>query len=251
MLMKFISWNVNGFRACADKGFFEFLNSQNPDIIAVQETKMQPGQMNLEVEGYHLFLSSAEKKGYSGTLVYSKLEPKNVIYGIDGKYNDEGRVITLEFDDFYFINSYVPNAREGLIRLDFRTQFETDIKNHLSHLKKLKPVIYTGDLNVAFKAIDIKNPKSNERNPGYSIEERTMFGELLDAGFIDTFRYLYPDKVEYSWWSYRFQARQKNIGWRLDYFLISKGFEDKLINSSILTDVLGSDHAPIMLEMDI
>jgi exodeoxyribonuclease-3 len=206
--------------------------------------------MNLEIEGYHVYLNSAEKKGYAGTLIYSKNEPKNIVFGIDEKYNDEGRVITLEFDDFYFVNAYVPNSQPELKRLDYRSVFEKDVRKYLTKLTKFKQVIYCGDLNVAFKAIDIKNPKANERNPGFSIEERTMFGELLDAGFIDTFRYLYPNKIEYSWWSYRFQARQKNIGWRLDYFLISAGLKSRLRNSTIFTDALGSDHAPICLELD-
>ena len=248
--MKFISWNVNGLRACAEKGFFEFVKTQNADIVAIQETKLQEGQMNLEIEGYHSYLNSAEKKGYAGTLIYSKIKPKNIVFGINEKYNDEGRVITLEFDDFYFVNAYVPNSQPELKRLDFRSVFEKDIRKYLTKLTKIKQVIYCGDLNVAFKAIDIKNPKANERNPGFSIEERTMFGELLDAGFIDTFRYLYPNKIEYSWWSYRFQARQKNIGWRLDYFLISEGLKSRLRNSTILTDVMGSDHAPVCLEID-
>lgn len=248
--MKFISWNVNGLRACADKGFFDFLKEQDADIFAVQETKMQEGQMDLNLDGYHLYMSSAEKKGYSGTLIYTKTEPKNVTFGIDGKYNDEGRLITLEFDDFYFVNCYVPNSQLELKRLDYRLIFEKDLRKYLTKLTKEKQVVYCGDLNVAFQAIDIKNPKANERNAGYTIEERNAFGELLDAGFIDTYRYLYPNKIEYSWWSYRFQARQKNIGWRLDYFLISAGLKSRLRNSTILTEVLGSDHAPICLELD-
>ena len=248
--MKLVSWNVNGIRACYTKGFCEFFDQMDADIFAVQETKMQEGQADLTQAGYYKFMSSAEKKGYSGTLVYTKERPLNVIYGIDGKYNDEGRVITLEFDKFFFVCCYVPNAQEELKRLDYRMVFEDDMREYLSSLKTKKPVIYTGDLNVAHNPIDLKNPEANKRNPGYSIEERTKFQALLDAGFIDTFRYLYPDTVQYSWWSYRFSARQKNIGWRIDYFLISEGLKPRLKNSKIFTDVLGSDHAPICLEID-
>ena len=248
--MKFISWNVNGLRACLGKGFSEFLREQDADFFAVQETKMQEGQADLTQEGYNLFMSSAEKKGYSGTLIYAKKEPLNVVYGIHGKHNDEGRVITLEYDNFYFVNAYVPNAQDGLKRIDYRVEFENDMREYLSELDKQKPVIYCGDLNVARCELDLKNPKANEGNPGYSKEEREKIEQLLDAGFIDTFRTLHPDEVKYSWWSYRFQARQKNIGWRLDYFLISEGLKPRLRNSMILTDVLGSDHAPICLEID-
>lgn len=249
--MKFVSWNVNGLRACIEKGFFEFVKNQDADFVCVQETKMQEGQADLNIEGYNLFMSSAEKKGYSGTLIYSKQEPISVTYGIDGEYNDEGRVITLEFDKFYLVNCYVPNSQEELKRLDYRMAFEKKMRKHLIRLTKNKSVIYCGDLNVAHNEIDIKNPKANERNAGFSIEEREKMTELLEAGFVDTFRYLYPSKVEYSWWSYRFQARQKNIGWRLDYFIISEDLKNQLKNSSILTEVLGSDHAPILLELDM
>lgn len=249
--MKFISWNVNGIRACAEKGFFDFVKQQNADVFCVQETKMQEGQADLTVDGYHLYMSSAEKKGYSGTLVYSKQEPINVSYGIEGEYTDEGRIITLEFEKFYLVNCYVPNSQEGLKRLDYRMVFEKKMKNYLTKLTKSKSVVYCGDLNVAHQEIDIKNPKANERNAGFSIEERDKMTELLDAGFVDTFRYLYPSKVEYSWWSYRFQARAKNIGWRLDYFIISSDLKNQLRNSVILKDVLGSDHAPVMLEIDV
>ena len=248
--MKIISWNTNGLRACKNKGFDEFFERENADIFCVQETKMQEGQTELMKVGYHLYMNSAEKKGYSGTLVYSKKKPLSVTYGIDEKYNDEGRVITLEFEDFYLVNGYVPNSQEGLKRLDYRIIFEDDMRKYLTTLSKNKAVIYTGDLNVSHKEIDIKNPKANERNAGFSIEERNKMTELLDAGFIDTFRYLYPNKVEYSWWSYRFSARSKNIGWRLDYFLISESAKSKLKDSKIFTDVEGSDHAPICLEID-
>jgi len=249
--MKFISWNVNGIRACIGKGFNEFFESENADILCVQETKMQEGQAELDKEGYHRFMSSAEKKGYSGTLVYSKKKPLNVIYGINEKYNDEGRVITLEFENFYFVCAYVPNAQDGLKRIDYRMEFEDDMRVFLSNLKTKKPVVYTGDLNVAHNEIDLKNPKANVGNPGYSNEERGKFNELLSSGFVDTFRYLNPEKVLYSWWSYRFSARAKNIGWRIDYFLVSDDVKDKVTNSTILTDVLGSDHAPVMLEIDL
>lgn len=249
--MKFISFNVNGLRACANKGFFDFLKAENPDFLCVQETKLQDGQMDLYVDGYYEFLSSAEKKGYSGTLIYAKSKPIAEIYGIDGKYNDEGRVITLEYDNFYLVNAYVPNSQEELKRLDFRMVFEDDMRNYLSELSVKKPVVYCGDLNVAHTEIDIKNAKANERNAGFSIEERTKMTELLNAGFVDSFRFMHPNEIKYSWWSYRFQARQKNIGWRLDYFIVSKEIAKKIKNADILTDVQGSDHAPIVLEIDV
>ncbi len=249
--MKIISFNTNGLRACKLKGFDEFFETQNADIFCVQETKMQEGQADLEKQGYHKFMSSAEKKGYSGTLVYSKQKPINVTFGIDGKYNDEGRVITLEFENFFLVNAYVPNSQEGLKRLVFREEFEDDMKNHLLKLSKEKGVVYTGDLNVAHQEIDIKNPKANEQNAGFSKQEREKMTALLDAGFVDTFRFLHPNEVKYSWWSYRFSSRAKNIGWRLDYFIVSKNLAGKVISSDILTDVEGSDHAPIMLEIDL
>lgn len=249
--MKFVSWNVNGLRACKQKGFDEFFESEDADIFAIQETKMQEGQAELEKAGYKIYMNSAEKKGYSGTIVYSKLEPISVEYGIYGKYNDEGRVITLEFDKFYFVCAYVPNSQEELKRLDYRMCFEDDMRNYLQDLASKKSVIYTGDLNVAHEEIDIKNPKANEKNAGFSIEERNKFSELLNAGFIDSFRYLNPEKIEYSWWSYRFNSRAKNVGWRLDYFVVSKNLKDVINNSSIKTDVLGSDHAPIVLDIEL
>jgi exodeoxyribonuclease-3 len=249
--MKFISWNVNGIRACIGKGFNDFFEKEDADIFCIQETKMQEGQADLEKDGYFKFMSSAEKKGYSGTLVYSKKEPKNVVYGINGKYNDEGRVITLEFDDFYFVCAYVPNSQDGLKRLDYRMIYEDDVREYLTSLKKLKPVVYTGDLNVAHTEIDIKNAKSNERNAGFTIEERTKLTQLLDAGFIDTYRFKNPTKIEYSWWSYRFNARANNAGWRIDYFLVSNDIKEKIQNASIFTAVEGSDHAPIVLEIEV
>jgi len=196
-------------------------------------------------------MSSAEKKGYSGTLIYSKQQPISVVYGINKKYNDEGRIITLEFDEFFIVNAYVPNSQEELKRLDYRMVFEDEMREYLVNLSKRKSVVYCGDLNVAHNEIDIKNPKANERNAGFSIEERTKMTKLLESGFIDSFRFLYPDKVEYSWWSYRFQARAKNIGWRLDYFILSEDLKEKLINSEIKKDVLGSDHAPIILNVNL
>ena len=249
--MKFVSWNVNGLRACKGKGFDEFFEREDADIFCIQETKMQEGQADVEKEGYYKFMSSAEKKGYAGTLIYSKKEPLAVTFGIDGKYNDEGRVITLEFENFYFICAYVPNSQDGLKRLDYRMIFEDDMRNYVVSLKSKKPVVYTGDLNVAHCEKDIKNPKANEGNSGYTIEERTKMTELLSAGFTDTFRFLYPDKIEYSWWSYRFSAREKNIGWRIDYFIVSNDIENRIKDAKIYTDVLGSDHAPVCLEIDL
>lgn len=247
--MKLISWNVNGLRACIQKGFLDFFKEINADFFCIQETKMQEGQLDLNIEGYHYFMSSAIKKGYSGTLIYAKEKPINVIYGINEKYNDEGRVITLEYPTFYLINAYVPNAQDGLKRIDYREQFEDDLREYLLSLNK--PIIYCGDLNVAHNPIDLKNPKANEQNAGYSIQERTKFTTLLNSGFIDTFRYLYPEKVTYSWWSYRFNARANNAGWRIDYFLISNSLKDKLIDSKIHTNVFGSDHCPVELDINI
>lgn len=245
--MKLISWNVNGLRACKTKGFDEYFKREDADIFCIQETKMQEGQADLEVEGYFRYMSSAIKKGYSGTLVYTKIKPISVVYGVNGLYNDEGRVITLEFENFYLVNVYVPNSKEGLLRLDYRMEFEDNFREYLSSLDKKKPVILCGDLNVAHEEIDIKNPKTNLRNAGFTIEERTKFSTLLDSGFIDSFRYLYPEKVLYSWWSYRFHAREKNAGWRIDYFVLSNSLKDKIEDSIIDTEILGSDHCPVKL----
>ena len=231
------------------KGFNDFFKAIDADIFSIQETKMQEGQADLEIEGYYRFMSSAEKKGYSGTLIYSKIKPLNVVYGIDGKYNDEGRLITLEYDKFYLVNSYTPNSQEELKRLDYRMEYEDNLREYIVSLNQVKPVILCGDLNVAHEPIDLKNPKSNERNPGYSIEERTKMTMLLKSGFVDSFRYLYPEKVGYSWWSYRFQARQKNIGWRIDYFIVSEHLKNRIKDAFILPDVLGSDHCPIGLDI--
>ena len=249
--MKFVSWNVNGIRACINKGFFEFACGIDADFLCLQEIKVQEWQINLKFRNYKLFINSAEKPGYSGTLIYSKYEPISVVYGIDGKYNDEGRVIALEFENFYLVNAYVPNAQEGLKRIDYRVQFENDMREYLIRLNNKKPVVYCGDLNVAHYPIDLKNPKANEGNAGYSIQEREKFGELLESGFVDTFRYLYPDKVKYSWWSYRFNARANNAGWRIDYFVVSEDLKNKIENSDILTEITGSDHAPVILEINI
>ncbi|MBR6289041.1 MAG: exodeoxyribonuclease III [Acholeplasmatales bacterium] len=249
--MRFISWNVNGIRACKQKGFDDFFKEINADFFSIQETKCQEGQIDLNVEGYYTYMNSAIKKGYSGTAIFTKHKPLNVFYGIgdEGKYNDEGRVITLEYDNFYLVNAYVPNAQEELKRLDFRMGYEDDLRNYLLSLNK--PVIYCGDLNVAHERIDIKNPDSNTKNPGFSIEERTKFTELLAAGFKDTFRTLYPDTVKYSWWSYRFNARANNAGWRIDYFVVSNSIMDKVIDSKIHNEVFGSDHCPVELEINI
>ncbi len=248
--MKFISWNVNGLRACMNKGFKEFFKKVDADIFAIQETKMQENQKEFEFAGYYEYWNSADKLGYSGTLIYTKEKPINVFYGIDNnKYNDEGRIITLEFDDFYFVTVYVPNSKRDLLRLDYRMKFEDDFREYLKKINLSKPVIICGDLNVSHKEIDLKNPKSNEKNAGYTIEERSKFQQLLDSGFIDTFRYLYPEVVKYSWWSYMFNARKKNIGWRIDYFVISDSLKDNLIDSAIYSEVEGSDHCPIGIEV--
>lgn len=249
--MKFISWNVNGLRACKNKGFDEFFEKIDADFVGLQETKMQEGQADIDKQNYLRFMSSAEKKGYSGTLIYAKHEPQNVIYGINGKYNDEGRVITLEYENFYFVNGYIPNAQPELKRIDYREEFEDDMRAYLVSLDKLKPVIYCGDMNVARTPLDLKNPKANEGNPGYSKQERDKMELLLAEGFTDTFRYFNGDKVKYSWWSYRMNAREKNVGWRIDYFIVSDRIKDKILKADILTDVFGSDHAPVILEIDV
>lgn len=247
--MKFISWNVSGLRACMKKGFSDFFIKNSPDILAIQETKMQEKQKDFAFPGYYEYWNSAVRKGYSGTLIYTKHKPEAVYYGIDGDYNDEGRIITLAFHNFYFVNVYVPNSQKELARLSYRMQFDDEFRKYLVKLDQEKPVIICGDLNVAHQEIDIKNPKANERNAGYTIEERTKFQQLLDAGFIDTFRYLYPSEVKYTWWSYMFNARKNNIGWRIDYFLVSKRIIDNVKDSIIYTDVYGSDHCPVGLKM--
>lgn len=249
--LKLISWNVNGLRACMKKGFADFFTKENADIFAIQETKMQEDQLeeSMKFAGYYRYMNSAERKGYSGTLVYTKEEPLNVTYEIEGDTTREGRVITLEYPDFWFVCAYVPNSKEGLKRLPYRMEWEELLKKHLKKLDETKPVIYTGDLNVAHEEIDIKNPQSNHQNAGFSDEEREKMTQLLDAGFTDTFRKLYPDTVKYSWWSYRFKARERNAGWRIDYFIVSNRYFDHVEDSVIYDDVTGSDHCPIGLKI--
>ena len=249
MSKKFISWNVNGIRACMGKGFEEAFNSLDADIFCLQETKMQEGQLTLELTGYHQYWSYAEKKGYSGTAIFTKEEPLSVKYGlgVDG-LDTEGRIITLEFSDYYFITEYVPNAQDGLKRIDHRMKWEDAFRAYVCELKKKKGVIFCGDLNVAHNEIDLKNPKTNRGNPGFSDEERGKFSELLEAGFVDTFRYFYPDLEQaYSWWSYRFHAREKNTGWRIDYFVVSDDMTDRLESAKIHSEIFGSDHCPVEL----
>ena len=247
--MKLISWNVNGIRACVNKNFMEFFNEVDADIFCLQETKLQENQIDLNLDGYHQYWNYAKKKGYSGTAIFTKNKPISVTYGIGIEEHDqEGRVITLEFDEFYMVTVYTPNSQNELKRLDYRMQWEDDFRNYLGELDSKKPVIVCGDLNVAHKEIDLKNPKTNRKNAGFTDEERNKFTELLDAGFIDTFRYFYPDKENiYSWWSYRFKAREKNAGWRIDYFCASERLKDRLVSASIHTEVLGSDHCPVEL----
>lgn len=247
--MKFISWNVNGLRACVGKGFTDFFDKEDADIFCLQETKLQAGQIDLPLEGYHQYWNYAEKKGYSGTAIFTKKEPLSVSYGIGIEEHDhEGRVITLEYPDYYFITVYTPNSQNELARLDYRMKWETDFLSYLKKLEETKPVIFCGDLNVAHKEIDLKNPKTNRMNAGFTDEERAKFTALTEAGFIDTFRYFYPDAEGiYSWWSYRFSARAKNAGWRIDYFLVSEALKDRLEDAFIYTDVMGSDHCPIGL----
>jgi exodeoxyribonuclease III len=249
--MKIISWNVNGIRACVQKGFLDFFNEIDADIFCIQESKMQEGQLELELEGYHQYWNYAQKKGYSGTAIFSKVEPMNVNYGLGiSQHDTEGRVITLEFEDFYMVTVYTPNSQVELARLDYRMKWEDAFKEYLSGLDSKKPVIVCGDMNVAHNEIDLKNPKTNHKNAGFTDEEREKFGQLLDAGFVDTFRFFYPEVTDiYSWWSYRFSARAKNTGWRIDYFLTSKRLNDKLQDAKIHTEILGSDHCPVELDI--
>ena len=274
--MKFISWNVNGIRACVKKGFLDFFNEADADIFCIQESKMQEGQLDLELPGYHQYWNYAVKKGYSGTGIFTKEEPMNVFYGIGIEEHDqEGRVITLEFEDYYFITVYTPNSQSGLTRLSYRMKWEEDFLAYLKKLEETKPVIFCGDLkesqpsltqeakpkkkpiiicgdfNVAATELDLKNPKNNVKNAGFTPEEREKFKTLLDSGFTDSYRYLHPDTEKYSWWSYRFKARERNAGWRIDYFLTSDSIKDKIKDAEILTDVMGSDHCPIELDIDI
>lgn len=251
--MKLISWNVNGLRAVLSKNFMEAFESLDADIFCLQETKLQAGQVELDLPGYHQYWNYAEKKGYSGTAVFTQKEPLAVTYGIGIEEHDhEGRVITLEFETFYFITVYVPNSQRELTRLSYRQEWERDFLNYILKLEEKKPVIYCGDLNVAHKEIDLKNPSSNHHNAGFTDEERNCFTQVLEAGYIDTFRFFYPEKKDvYSWWSYMFHAREKNAGWRIDYFITSKSLDEKLVDAKIHTDILGSDHCPVELDIDL
>lgn len=249
--MRFVSWNVNGLRAVVSKNFIEDFNKLDADIFCLQETKLQKGQIDLELPGYHQYWNYADKKGYSGTAIFTKLEPISVSYGIGvDEHDHEGRVITLEFDDFYFITVYTPNSQNELARLPYRMRWEDDFRAYIMKLDEKKPVIFCGDLNVAHKEIDLKNPKTNHQNAGFTDEERGKMTELLSSGFVDTFRHFYPDAEQiYSWWSYRFKAREKNSGWRIDYFITSERLNDRLVDAKIHTDILGSDHCPVELEI--
>lgn len=251
--MKMVSWNVNGLRACVTKGFVDIFNKLDADIFCLQETKLQEGQIDLPLEGYYQYWNYAEKKGYSGTAIFTKKEPLAVTNGIEiDEHNTEGRVITLEFQDFFFVTCYTPNSQNELKRLDYRMKWEDDFREYILRLNKKKPVILCGDLNVAHNEIDLKNPKTNRKNAGFSDEEREKMTKLLNSGFTDSFRYLYPDKEGiYSWWSYRFNARKNNAGWRIDYFITSNSIKDKIIDSKIHTDIMGSDHCPVELDIDL
>ncbi len=251
--MKMISWNVNGLRACVTKGFESFFKEVDADFFAIQETKLQEGQIELNFEGYKSYFNSAEKKGYSGVAVYTKHQPLKVTKGIGIEQHDhEGRVLTLEYENFYFVTCYTPNSKRELLRLDYRMFWEDAFLNYIEGLKATKPVIFCGDLNVAHQEIDLKNPKTNRRNAGFTDEERGCFTKLLDKGYIDTFRYFYPDMTGvYSWWSYMFKAREKNSGWRIDYFVVSENLKERLVDAKIHTEILGSDHCPVELEIDL
>lgn len=247
--MKFISWNVNGLRACVGKNFIDFFNDIDADIFSVQETKLQEGQIDFAPEGYYCYWNYADKKGYSGVAVFSKIEPINVTYGLGiDKHDHEGRVITLEFDDFYYVTCYTPNSQSELARLSYRMEWEDDFRAYLLKLDSKKPVVLCGDLNVAHNEIDLKNPKTNRKNAGFTDEERGKMTALLDSGFVDTYRHFNPDKEGiYSWWSYRFKAREKNAGWRIDYYIVSSRFSDRLVSADIHTEIFGSDHCPVEL----
>ena len=251
--MRFVSWNVNGLRACVTKGFEDIFKNFDADAFCLQETKLQEGQIDFAPEGYFGYWNYAEKKGYSGTAIFTKREPLNVTYGIGIEEHDhEGRVVTLEFEDYYLITVYTPNSQDGLKRLDYRMKWEADFFNYLKSLEENKPVIFCGDLNVAHKEIDLKNPKTNRKNAGFTDEERACMTNLLDNGFTDTFRFKYPDLTEaYSWWSYRFNARAKNAGWRIDYFIVSESLNEKIVDAKIHPDVFGSDHCPVELEIEL
>lgn len=248
--MRIASWNVAGYRACFKKGFLEGFNELNPDIICLQEVKCLPNEIPYIPDGYEMYLNPAKRKGYSGTLIFTKIKPLNIKYGLGIEIHDEeGRLITLEYENFYLVCAYVPNSKKELERLDYRMLWEDDMRSYLKKLEETKPVILCGDLNVAHKEIDIKNAKTNLRSAGFTIEERNKFTELLDSGFIDTFRYFHPDEIVYSWWSYLFHAREKNAGWRLDYFVISKDIINQVIDSYVFTDIMGSDHCPVAIDL--
>ncbi len=251
--MKFISWNVNGLRACMNKGFADFFSEIDADIFCLQETKLQEGQINFAPEGYHAYWNYAEKKGYSGTAIFTKKEPLSVTYGMGIEEHDkEGRLITLEFDDFYFATVYVPNSKRELLRLDYRMVWEDDFRAYINKLNEKKPVVFCGDLNVAHEEIDLKNPKTNHMNAGFTDDERAKMTAMLESGYTDTFRYFYPDATGvYSWWSYMFKSREKNAGWRIDYFITSKTLDEKLTDAKIHTDIMGSDHCPVELDIDL
>ena len=250
--MKLISWNVNGFRACLEKGFGDFFKEADADFFCIQETKMQPGQADFAPDGYYQYWNSAEKKGYSGTAIFAKTEPISVQYGIGiPEHDTEGRAITLEYPDFYLLNVYTPNAQRELARLDYRMTWEDALRGYIKSLDSRKPVIYCGDLNVAHEEIDLKNPKTNHKSAGFSDEERGKFTELLQSGFTDSFRALYPEKVEYSWWSYMMKAREKNVGWRIDYFVVSNRLFEKVKDSFILGEIMGSDHCPVGITIEL
>lgn len=250
--MKLISWNVNGLRACVGKGFYESLAALDADVVCLQETKLQEGQIDLALEGYETFWNYADKKGYSGTAIFTRRHPLSVTYGLGIDLHDhEGRIITAEYNSFYLVTAYVPNSQDGLRRLDYRQQWDKDLRAYLKELETKKPVVLCGDLNVAHREIDLKNPKSNRKNAGFTDEEREGFQQLLDAGFVDTFRHFYPDQTDiYSWWSYRFRAREKNAGWRIDYFVVSEALRPRLVSACIHTDVFGSDHCPVEVVID-
>ncbi len=251
--MKIVSWNVNGLRAVLKKGFLDFVKEIDADIICLQETKAQPHQIDLELEGYYQYYHSAERKGYSSTAIFTKVKPLKEEYDFEDNEDHpaEGRIMTFEYDNFYLVNAYVPNSQDGLARLDYRMLWEDHMLEHLKKLDEKKPVIYCGDLNVAKEEIDLKNPSTNRKNAGFSDEERDKMRRLLANGFTDSFRYLYPDTVKYSWWSYRFNARKNNAGWRIDYFIVSDRIKDKIVDSLILNEVFGSDHCPVVLKIDI
>ena len=251
--MKLISWNVNGLRAVLGKGFLDYVAQESPDILCLQETKLQPEQAVFDLPGYHRFFNSADKKGYSGTAILTRTEPLSVTYDFGGdEHRHEGRIITAEFPQFYLVCCYTPNSQDGLKRLDYRMRWEDDLRDYLRELDQTKPVVYCGDLNVAHREIDLKNPKTNRQNPGFSDEEREKMTRLLEAGFVDTFRYINGDVTDrYSWWSYRFHAREKNVGWRIDYFIVSQRLADKVKAADIRSEIYGSDHCPVVLELEV